>query len=89
VLSGFSILETTSEASALARGIVDRGAMSAKAGADALHIAIAAHQGLDYLLTWNCKHLANATICRQITAIRAAAGLVVPVICTPDELSEE
>jgi hypothetical protein len=52
-------------------------------------MAIAAVNGIDYLLTWNCKHLANAAHRQRIAALLEAAGYVCPVICTPEELMEE
>lgn len=57
-----------------------------KAAADAVHIAVAARHGVDYLLTWNCKHIANAEIIRQISFIISKNGYFVPIICTPREL---
>ena len=59
-----------------------------KAGADALHIAISAVNGIDYLLTWNCTHIANATFRLQIEAVCRLAGYEPPVICTPLEMLE-
>ncbi|MCP4350115.1 MAG: type II toxin-antitoxin system VapC family toxin [Desulfobacterales bacterium] len=56
---------------------------------DAAHIAIASANDIDYLLTWNCKHLANAQIIRKISAVFDAEGYNMPVICTPEELMGE
>ena len=56
---------------------------------DALHIALAAVHGMTYLLTWNCKHIANAAMRSRITATCWDAGYDAPVICTPEELLEE
>jgi hypothetical protein len=53
---------------------------------DALHIAVAAVNAMNYLLTWNCTHIANATLRGQIESICRAAGYDPPVICTPQEL---
>jgi hypothetical protein len=53
---------------------------------DALHIALATVHGMDYLLTWNCKHIANAEIRNAVTAVCGAHGYEPPVICTPEEL---
>src|SRR5437870_3228125 len=64
-----TILEVVREASALGRELVRQAALPAKADADALHIAIATVHGLDYLLTWNCTHIANATMRPRIEAI--------------------
>ena len=54
--------------------------------ADAIHIALAAFHGLDYLLTWNSKHIANVTLRPRIEAVCRAAGYEPPLICTPEEL---
>ena len=53
---------------------------------DALHIAIAANQRIPYLLTWNCRHMANATMRPVIEAVCASKGYKAPIICTPEEL---
>lgn len=53
---------------------------------DAAHIAVAAVSDVDYLLTWNCKHLANAQIMRRISVVCNKQGYNMPVICTPEEL---
>ena len=57
-----------------------------KAATDAAHIALAAIHGIDYLMTWNCKHIANATIFEAIREICFQKGYACPVICTPEEL---
>lgn len=56
---------------------------------DALHVAAAARHGVDYLLTWNCRHLANATISERVRMACRAAGYEPPVICTPHSLLGE
>ena len=66
-----------------------RGAGPKIAAEDALHIAIAATNGIDYLLTWNCKHIANATMRTDIEAVCREAGYEPSVICTPEELTHE
>ena len=53
---------------------------------DAFHIGIAAAHQIEYLLTWNCKHIANATMRGTIEAICRSSGLTPPIICTPEEL---
>ena len=60
----------------------------AKARADAAHIAIAAVHGMDYLLTWNCRHIANAVTRKRIDQLLRGAGYEAPVLCTPEELLE-
>ncbi len=85
-LRGIRRLALTDEATELARELVHRGALPKKATVDAFHIGIAAAHQVDYLLTWNCKHLANATMRGTIEAICRSAGLPPPIICTPEEL---
>jgi len=60
-----------------------------RAAEDALHIAVAAVHGVDFLLTWNCKHIANATMRSAIERARREAGYEPPVICTPEELTSD
>lgn len=60
-----------------------------QAADDALHIAVAAMNGITYLLTWNCRHLANATMRPVIESVCAQKGVKAPIICTPEELLEE
>ena len=88
-LRDLSVLELTAEVTALGRNLLRGAALPTKAAADALHIAFAAVHGIDYLLTWNCTHIANATMRPRIEAICRANGFEPPVICTPLELMEE
>lgn len=83
------ILQTNEAAVSLADQLVSAGPIPQESAADALHIAIAAVNGADYLLTWNCKHLANATLRHRIEMLVEDAGYACPVICTPEELMEE
>jgi predicted nucleic acid-binding protein len=80
------LLNLTPEAGRLARAILDEGGMPAKAYIDAVHVALAAAHGLDYLLTWNCTHIANASMRGKIEATCRYMGFEPPVICTPVEL---
>ena len=79
-------LALTNEATHLADELIRRGALPKKATVDAFHIAIAAAHEVDYLLTWNCKHLANAAMRSTIEATCRSVGLTPPIICTPKEL---
>ncbi len=81
-LDGVPLLSVSPEALALARA----GPIPEKAETDALHIAVAAANGMDYLLTWNCKHIANAEMQTGIGKFCRAAGFEPPIICTPEEL---
>ena len=60
-----------------------------KAERDAAHLAVACVNAVDYLVTWNCTHIANALLRRRLTETNSALGLATPVICTPEELMEE
>lgn len=86
VLAGCGVLEFPESAQELARKILASKLLPAKAAVDAAHIAVAAVHQVDFLLTWNCRHIANATIVDEVRAICAAAGYPPPVICTPLEL---
>lgn len=74
---------------ALADELMKRVPLPPKAAADALHIAIATINGMDYLLTWNCTHIANAALRPNIEAVCRENGYEPPVICTPEELLKE
>ena len=73
----------------VAAALLRANALPAKAMVDAIHVAAAAVHGIDYLLTWNCKHIANATMRGIIERTCREAGFEPPTICTPEELSEE
>jgi hypothetical protein len=73
----------------LAAALVGPGAIPEPAAMDAAHIAIATVHGLDYLLTWNCAHIANAAIRNSIESICRGAGYEPPILCTPEELMED
>ena len=83
------LLDTTEAAVILAEELVRARALPEKAADDALHIAVAANQKIPYLLTWNCRHMANATMRPVIEAVCAAKGYKAPIICTPEELKKE
>ncbi len=88
VLSAMSLLRTTAAATALAKALIEAGALPANAADDALHLAIAAVNRIPYLLTWNCRHLANARMRPIIESVCAAKGFKAPIVCTPEELME-
>jgi hypothetical protein len=80
------LLEVNEDVIQLADCLVQSNAVPKKAAQDALHIAIACVNGMDYLLTWNCKHIANAKMRSRIDKVCRDAGYVPPIICTPEEL---
>jgi hypothetical protein len=85
-LRSIARLDVTAPATMLARMLVDGIPLPTKARADAIHIAVAAVNGMDFLLTWNCAHIANAALRPRIEKICREAGCEPPVICTPQEL---
>lgn len=89
VVENLPELALTDKAEALAAKLLLGAALPQKAKADALHIGIATVHGMDYLLTSNCTHIANAIMRPKIESICRAAGYEPPVICTPPELVEE
>lgn len=89
VLAGIEVLEVGDGALELAEELVRRGAVPHVAAEDALHIAIAVTNGVDYLLTWNCAHIANAAMRRAIDDVCVEQGCEPTVLCTPEELIEE
>ena len=83
------LLDLTPDATRLATELIRGGGVQGKAGIDALHIGVASVHGMDYLVSWNCTHIANATMRARIEAICRGAGFEPPVICTPLELVKE
>jgi hypothetical protein len=76
----------TTDAQELARLFVATGCLPAKAARDAVHLAVATAVAADYLLTWNCRHLANGQILRRLEREAQRAGWLLPHVCTPPEL---
>jgi len=81
-------LGATAKATELARHLLDLGAVPEEAGDDAAHIAIAVANGVDFLVTWNFRHIANATMRSRIEDVCRRSSYAPPVICTPNELLE-
>lgn len=83
------LLEITENAVSLATVFIEKGAIPQIAAEDALHIAIAVVNGLDYLISWNCKHIANAKMRSKIDQVCLSCGYEPIIICTPEELLED
>lgn len=86
ILNGLPLVELNQAVKNLSAQFLARSNLPPKASDDAVHIAAATVHGLDYLLTWNCKHIANAQIQRKLAAISLDFGYELPIICTPYEL---
>ena len=84
-----AVLPATAEAADLAERLIRERAIPAAAAIDALHVAVAVANGMDYLVTWNCTHIANAARRVRIEKACRRAGLQAPAICTPEELLQE
>ncbi len=88
-LSGIPILPVTEGAVRLSEALIQEGAIPAKALGDSLHVAVSAVHGVEYLLTWNYRHLDNAETKPLIRSVCAVLGYTSPEICTPQELMGE
>ncbi len=86
VLAGMMALAISDEARDLAKAMIQNGLMPSRFAEDALHIAIAAMNGMDYVLTWNFRHLNNVQMKVQIANFLEDYGFEPPVVCSPDEL---
>ena len=82
------LLEVTTDAESLAAALLEEVPLPPKAATDALHIAAAAVNGVEYLLTWNCRYIANPALRPRIESVCRRMGFEPPVICTPQELLE-
>jgi predicted nucleic acid-binding protein len=89
LLQGIPRLQLEPRIDVIAEEIMSRATLPAKAQLDALHIACAAHHEIDYLLTWNCTHIANARILPKIQEALANLNCFVPTICTPEEMVDD
>lgn len=89
ILNDFPLLELNQSVENLAIEFLTKSNLPPKAADDSIHIAAATVYGLDYLLTWNCKHIANAQIQKKLAQISLDNGYELPTICTPYELMGE
>lgn len=88
-LTEAALLSVTPEAHRLQEELLRSTGIPVKAETDALHIAVAAVHGMDYLLTWNCRHIANAFVLPTVYDVCRSAGYEPPFVCTPQELMGE
>jgi predicted nucleic acid-binding protein len=85
-LADLPVLDVTAAARWLSRELLRSTGIPKKAELDALHIAVAAVNGINYLLTWNCTHIANAVVLPMVYTVCRDAGYEPPLVCTPLEL---
>jgi predicted nucleic acid-binding protein len=89
IIRELALVEVSEAALTLATALLQSAGLPRTANEDALHIAVASSTGLDYLLTWNCKHIANAAIIPRVNAVVRSHGYEPPLIYTPQQLMEE
>lgn len=87
-LADLPLIEIGVETEAVAGELLAQASLPAKARLDALHIAVATLGGMDYLVTWNCTHIANPALRPRIETVIRSFGYSPPIICTPLELLE-
>ena len=88
VLDGIELLASSEDVDALAQALIDNRAVPASESRDAFHIAIAAVNGVQYIATWNFKHILNPTLQGTIALVCRECGYEPPIICTPEQLLE-
>ena len=86
LLQSLMLLDLPEAAVELAQEFLQQCNLPPQASSDALHVALATVYSLNYMLTWSCKHMANAQIQRQLSQISSELGYQLPIICTPYEL---
>lgn len=87
-VESFSSLELSNEIDSIAQRYIKALQIPEHAIVDAYHLAISSHYDVDYLVSWNCSHIANAHMIKQLRKINETLKLPMPVICTPEELME-
>ena len=87
--AGLPLLDMTPAVGALAARLIEQVPLPSQAAADAAHIAVAACHGVEFVVTWNVAHIANAALRRRVEAVVRAQGYTTPILCTPDELMED
>ncbi len=85
---GFTVLEVNEEIAGLAQQYFAALQIPEKAKIDAFHLAVAAWHKMDYLLSWNCKHIASGRVQKMMQKINARLRVHTPIVCTPEELME-
>ena len=86
ILKVFSHLELNHAVEKMAQVYVEKLKIPPKALRDAVHLAVASVHSVDYLVTWNCAHIANGEVIKKLMQINSSFGITTPVICTPEEL---
>lgn len=86
LMNDLPLVEINTEVAEIVRTYIQHKLMPSNPNGDALHLALASYHKCDFLLTWNCKHLANANKFGHIRRLNVMIGLYVPLLVTPMEL---
>ncbi|MBI5102360.1 MAG: type II toxin-antitoxin system VapC family toxin [Nitrospirae bacterium] len=86
ILKRFEHLDLNPTVDKMAQIYMDKLKLPMKASRDAVHLAVASVHSVDYLVTWNCAHIANGEIIKKLIKVNTSYGIRTPVICTPEEL---
>jgi predicted nucleic acid-binding protein len=89
IITPFPFLEITDTVVEIYEIYIERLGLPPKALRDAMHLAIASAHGMDFLVTWNCAHIANGEIISKLMKVNIELGISIPVIVTPEELMKE
>ena len=87
-LKDFPHLELNDKVEKMAQVYMERLEIPEKSLRDAAHLAVASVHNIDYLVTWNCTHLANGEVIKKLMKINESLDIHTPIICTPEELME-
>lgn len=87
-IKNFPHLELNDKVEETAKIYMESLEIPTKSFRDAAHLAVASVHNMDYLVTWNCTHLANGEVIKRLMTINGSLGIHTPIICTPEELME-
>ena len=85
-LQDLPLLDLNEEVNDVAKAVIESGLLPKAATRDAIHIAVSSVHGIDILLTWNCRHIANAAIMKELRTTVTNCAFELPILCTPEEL---
>lgn len=88
-LGGIPLLDVPEDVPSLADALLAASILPAKARLDAMHICLASFYGIEFLLSWNCSHIANARLLPRVRRFLADRGYVLPEVCTPEEMLDD
>ncbi len=87
-ITDFAVLEVNEQIEDLAQKYFAALQIPEKLKIDAFHLAVAAWHKMDYVLSWNCKHIASGRVQKMLQEINTQLGVHTPIVCTPEELME-